>query len=123
MNNYFFAFETVGEIADLLLMTKPTKHLLLDISNDPPGHEKTSLRKYPSRTTFRVMDTDLITEILNTAVKGDTVSVKGAFSQSGYVPYRTTSIDTVFEIQEFKLMHKSTMPIAPSKNAIAEHRI
>jgi hypothetical protein len=123
MNNYYFAFETVGEIADLLLMTKPTTHLLLDISNDQPGHEQTSLRKYPSRTAFQVTDTDLINEILNTATKGDVVSVKGVFSQSSYVPHRTTSIDTVFEIQQFEVVHKTITSISSSKNVISEHRI
>lgn len=106
MNSYFAKFHVVGEIADLLLMREPKARLLVDVSQDLPGHEDTEFRKYPSRTTFTILDMSLINRFLVDASIGSVVCLKGRISQSNYIPHRTSYIDTTLAVESFSFVKK-----------------
>lgn len=106
MNEYCFNFKMIGEVADILRLEQPEKKLLVDISPDMPGHEKKVYKKYPNRATVTVNDAKMVAQFLKTVSIGDVVQVEGTFSQGNYIPYRTTSIDTVFVLNQFSILEK-----------------
>lgn len=106
MNKYFANFRVVGEIADMLLMREPKLRLQVDVSQDPPGHQETAFRKYPSRTTFTILDKTLIDDFLAQASIGCVVRLKGTITQSNYIPHRTSYIDTTLTVEGFTFLKK-----------------
>ncbi len=114
MSKYFSGFQIVGEIADMLLLREPDRRLLVDISLDAPGHEKTSFKRHPTRTTFTIFDLHLIDRFMSTAATGDVVEATGSFSQSDYIPHRTSYIDTTFTLKDFKILEKTAVPHDPT---------
>ena len=100
----------VGEIADMLNLKHPEKKLLVDVSSDLPGHEIETVKKYPTRTTLTFIDDEMIEHVLSKASVGDVVKAKGTFTQTNYIPYRTTSIDTTFLVEKFTILEKTTKP-------------
>lgn len=113
MSDYFSAFEIVGEVADVLLLAKPERRLLVDISLDPAGHQSTGARTHPTRTSFTIVDEAIIDRFLSGVSIGDVAKATGTFSQSGYVPHRTTFIDTTFLLTDFTVLRKSLRQIKP----------
>jgi len=117
MYKYFSMFNVVGEVADTKLFQEPEFKLLVDISQDPPGHESTSLRKYPNRTSFTIFDRSLAKRFMAEVKVGTIIEVSGTFSQSNYIPHHTTYIDTVFAIEDFSTPKFSPRKLAKSSQA------
>jgi hypothetical protein len=104
MNNYISTFQAIGEVADILLLREPKLKLLVDISPDLPGHEDTAFRKYPNRTSYSICDKYMIDKFLAEVAIGKVIEVKGIFSQTSYIPHKTSYIDTVFLIEHFRIV-------------------
>lgn len=117
MPEYFCEFQIVGEVADMLLMKGPTERLLVDISTDAPGHEDAAFRKYPNRTTLTFEGAEMIADFLASCQIGDVVETSGGITQSEYVPYKTTYIDTVLKVSNFRKLQKSRMNVASINSA------
>ncbi len=107
MINYLSEFRIVGEIADSLHLKHPENKLLVDISTDLPGHEENAFRKYPNRTTLTILDNEIIQRVAGVFAVGDVIEATGSFQQSDYIPYRTTSIDTTFLVNDIKRLRKT----------------
>ena len=101
MPRYFQTFKVFGEVADLMLLERPERRLLIDISLEPalqgPGRNP-----YPRRTTFCLTDMDLMERFLSEISIGDAIDAEGTFVQSDYVPHRTTCIDTTFLMLDYR---------------------
>jgi hypothetical protein len=123
MSEYFSGFQVVGEVADTLLLNEPTKRLLIDISSDSPGHEKTAFRKYPNRTTLTIFDPTLIDKVISDFSIGDVIKAVGSFSQSGYVPFRTAYIDTTFEVKKIDFVRKQIVHRSPASEQHSQQRL
>lgn len=101
MPRYFQSFKVFGEVADLMLLERPERRLLIDISLEPamntPGRNP-----YPRRTTFCLADPDLMERFLSEISIGDAIDAEGTFAQSDYIPHRTTCIDTTFLLLDYR---------------------
>lgn len=101
MPRYFQTFRLFGEVADLLLLERPERRLLVDISLETaqttPGRNP-----YPQRTTFTLSDPALMERFLGEISLGDAIEAHGTFSQTNYVPHRTTCIDTTFLMLDYR---------------------
>lgn len=101
MPRYFQSFRVFGEVADLLLLERPERRLLVDISLEPaqtaPGRNP-----YPHRTTFTLSDPVLMERFLGDVSLGDAIEAHGTFAQADYVPHRTTCIDTTFLMLDYR---------------------
>lgn len=106
MHNYSFDFRMIGEVADMLHLRSPEQKLLVDVSADAPGHEKTTVKKYPNRSTLTITNAGLIEYILSEVSIGDIIDAAGTFTQTNYIPYRTTCIDTTFLTRKFIVLEK-----------------
>jgi hypothetical protein len=102
MNGYFLQFQIVGEVADMLLLDGADRRLLVDVSVDPPIEGEVHLRRYPNRATLTIRDEDVIRQFLSDVSVGDVAEASGSFSQSDYIPHRTTCIDTTFLVTRFR---------------------
>jgi len=107
MIEYVTEYRVIGEVADLLLLKRPIRKLLVDISPDQPDHDATSFRRHPNRTTHTITDPALIAALSGELEIGDVVEVSGSFTQSNYIPYRTTHIDTTFLASKFQILVKA----------------
>jgi hypothetical protein len=114
MRSYFSTFHAIGEVADMLLLREPKLKLLVDISLDPPGHEETAFRKYPNRTSYSISDRRLIDRFLSEAAIGKVVEMHGRYTQSAYIPHKTSYIDTVFTIDSFTIIKFKTHDSGPN---------
>lgn len=98
---FFQTFRVVGKVADLLLIDRPERRLLIDVSLEPavmsPGRNP-----YPSRTTFTLTDPELMERFLSEMSVGDIIDADGTFAQADYIPHRTTCIDTTFLMLGFR---------------------
>ena len=98
---YFQTFKVLGEVADMMLIDRPERRLLIDISLEPavisPGRNP-----YPARTTFTLTDPDLMERFLTELSIGDVIEADGTFAQADYIPHRTTCIDTTFLMLGFQ---------------------
>ncbi len=101
MRRYFQSFKVFGEVADLLLLERPERRLLVDISLEPALHVP-GRNPYPHRTTFCLTDLALMERFLSEIAIGDAVDAEGTFVQSDYVPHRTTCIDTTFLMLDYR---------------------
>jgi len=104
MTNYHATFCIRGEVVAMLNCKDPARRLLLDISAQPS--EKHDVQGFIHRTSFSVTDTALIREIQNRVAVGDVIQATGSFWQTGYVPHRTTLIDTTFALSGYQLIQK-----------------
>lgn len=107
MNEYFMKFQVFGEVADFLLLKKPHRRLLIDISTDPARQVENGQRMHPSRTTFTILEPEQIESFLATMAKGDLIEATGSFSQSNYVPQKTSYVDTTFLLTSFHKLGKN----------------
>lgn len=105
MPNYFMQFQVLGEVAGFLLLKEPEKRLLIDISTQMGEPGASAQRAYTSRTCFSISQEDLITAFLKHMSVGDTIKATGTFSQTNYVPHKTSYIDTTFRMLNFRKVH------------------
>ncbi len=101
MPRYFQSFKVYGEVADLLLLERPERRLLVDISLEPALHVP-GRNPYPHRTTFCLADPALMERFLSEFSIGDAIDAEGTFAQTDYIPHRTTCIDTTFLLLDFR---------------------
>ncbi|WP_434612957.1 hypothetical protein [Tabrizicola sp. M-4] len=101
MPRYFQSFKVFGEVADLMLLERPERRLLIDISLEPAMNEP-GRNPYPRRTTFCLADPDLMERFLSEISIGDAIDAEGTFAQSDYIPHRTTCIDTTFLLLDYR---------------------
>lgn len=101
MPRYFQSFRFFGEVADLLLLERPERRLLVDISLEP-AQDTPGRNPYPQRTTFTLSDPALMERFLGEISLGDAIEAHGTFSQTNYVPHRTTCIDTTFLMLDYR---------------------
>ncbi len=106
MSAYFMNFHVFGEVADFLLVNEPQRRLLVDLSIDTAGQGDKAPRRHPNRTTFTILDAALIERFLNSVAIGDLTEATGTFSQSNYVPHKTSYIDTTFVMSSFRKLNK-----------------
>jgi len=112
MTSYHATFCIRGEVVALLTCQDPArdtgqgtaKRLLIDISAQPT--KDLDIQGFVHRTSFSVTDTSLIQEIQDRVSVGDVIEATGSFWQSGYVPHRTTVIDTTFSLSAYQLIQK-----------------
>lgn len=98
---YFLTFRARGEVAEMLLLGGEEPRLLVDLSTEPLADDM-GPRRHTPRASFTITDPELIRRFLNEIKPGDIAEAEGAFQQGDYVPHRTTCIDTVFTIVNFK---------------------
>ncbi len=103
---FFSEFQLVGELVDSLLLKQPERKLLVDISSDRHEHEEAPYKRHPSRITLTIIDDALIDFIQSEVTTGWIVKASGTFTQSNYIPYRTTFIDTTFLTKKFEIVEK-----------------
>jgi hypothetical protein len=117
MPRYFQSFKVYGEVADLLLLERPERRLMIDISLEPALHEP-GRNPYPHRTTFCLTDPGLMERFLSEFSIGDAIDAEGTFAQTDYIPHRTTCIDTTFLLLDFRRLADSEQLIpAPAEFA------
>ena len=104
MTNYHATFCIQGEVVAMLTCQQPTKRLLIDISAQPGDLQ--DVQGFVHRTSFSVTDTALIQDIQGRLSVGDVVEATGSFWQTGYVPHRTSVIDTTFSLSIYQLIQK-----------------
>lgn len=109
MNNYHATFCIVGEVTEMLMPECDTSRLLVDISARPGGDQ--GVQGFVHRTSFSVTNPDLIEEIQDRICLGDVIEATGSFWQTGYVPHRTTYIDTTFCLSGYQLIQKRVAPV------------
>lgn len=100
MPHYYQSFKFFGEVADLLLLERPERRLLVDISLEP-ANPAPGRNPYPHRTTYTLTDPALMERFLTEIAVGDAISAEGSFVQGDYMPHRTTCIDTTFQMLDF----------------------
>lgn len=101
MPRYFQSFRVFGEVADLLLLERPERRLLVDISLEP-AQTGQGRNPYPQRSTFTLSDPSLMERFLGEVSLGDAIEAHGTFAQTDYVPHRTTCIDTTFLMLDYR---------------------
>lgn len=109
MTNYFASFRIVGEVVEMLLCETPDARLLIDITAEAPKEGSEALG-YPWRSTFSILDADLIREFREKVGAGDVISAEGRFWQESYVPQGGLHIDTTFLLQSFSVVRKCAVP-------------
>lgn len=114
MPRYYQTFRVFAEVADLLLLERPERRLLVDLSLEParPGP---GMNPYPHRTTYTLSDPVLMERFLEEIAIGDAISAEGSFVQGDYMPHRTTCIDTTFLMLDYRrLVHSEELVPAPA---------
>ncbi|WP_282157490.1 hypothetical protein [Shimia thalassica] len=105
---YFMRFQVVGEVAEMLLLENPERRLLVDISTDANTGDHGTGRRYENRTSFSIRCPLLIDVFRCEVSVGDVIQAAGTFSQTDYVPHKTSYIDTTFLMQDFSKFHQET---------------
>lgn len=108
MQPYFMTFHVKGEIAGSLLLREPEPKLLVDLSPDPAKTAPSPGFCYPNRVSFTLLNQALIEKFRQNTRPGDVIEASGTFSQSGYIPHKTSHIDTTFQMLSFSLCKKQT---------------
>lgn len=126
MSRYFQRFKLFAEVAEFLLLDRDEPVLLVDLSVEP-ALDAPGCNPYPHRTTYSVTDPQLIARFLDEISVGDAIEAEGNFSQSDYIPHRTTCIDTTFLMADFRRL---TLPeqLIPApldfvREALRPHRL
>lgn len=99
--NYFLTFRARGEVAEMLLLGGEDPRLLVDLSTEPLTDDQ-GPRHHTPRASFTISDPELMRRFLAEVKVGDIAEAEGAFAQGDYTPHRTTCIDTVFTIVNFR---------------------
>ncbi len=99
--SYFLTFRARGEVAEMLLLGGPEPRLLVDLSVEPVFDDK-GLRRHTERASFTITDPELIRRFMAEMSLGDVAEAEGAFRQGDYTPHRTSCIDTIFTMQDFR---------------------
>lgn len=126
MSRYFQCFKLYAEVADFLLLDRSEPVLLVDLSMEP-ALDRPGCNPYPHRTTFSVRDAELIARFLEEISVGDAIEAEGSFSQSDYIPHRTTCIDTTFLMADFQRLPlpEQLIPAPPefARDALRPNRL
>lgn len=126
MSRYFQSFKVFAEVAEYLLLDRADPVLLVDLSMEP-ALDRPGCNPYPHRTTFSITDRGLIARFIEQIAVGDAIEAEGTFSQSDYVPHRTTCIDTTFLLTEFRRLPlpEQLMPAPPEfvRDVLRPHRL
>ena len=118
MVRYFQTFKLYAEVAEMLLLERPERRLLVDLSLEP-AIDQPGRNPYPHRTTYTLTDAFLIERFVTEVSTGDAIEAEGTFVQSDYVPHRTTCIDTTFLMLDFRrLSHPEQLIPAPAEIAL-----
>lgn len=126
MSRYFQRFKLYAEVAEFLLLDRDDPVLLVDLSLEP-ALDQPGCNPYPHRTTYSVTDIALIARFLEEISVGDAIEAEGSFSQSDYIPHRTTCIDTTFLLADFRRLPlpEQLMPAPPefARDVLRPHRL
>lgn len=118
MVRYFQTFKLYAEVAEMLLLERPERRLLVDLSLEP-AIDQPGRNPYPHRTTYTLTDAFLIERFVNEVSTGDAIEAEGTFVQSDYIPHRTTCIDTTFLLLDYRrLSHPEQLIPAPAEIAV-----
>jgi hypothetical protein len=109
MTNYFASFRIVGEVVEMLQCEGPDARLLIDISAEAPK-EDADAPNFVWKSTFSILDPDLIREFREKVGAGDVISAEGRFWQESYVPQGGVHVDTTFLLQSFSVVRKCAVP-------------
>ncbi len=109
MTRYHAKFCILGEVADMLTPESDIPRLLIDITAMPADDHSAS--GFVHRTSFSVIDPGLIADMQGRVSPGDVIEATGSFWQTGYVPYRTSYIDTTFCLSGYRLIQKRAAPL------------
>lgn len=109
MTRYHAKFCILGDVAEMLIPESENTRLLIDISARPEVGQP--VPDFAYRTSFCVIDPGLIEDIQERVSLGDVIEATGSFWQTGYVPHRTTYIDTTFCLTGYRLIEKRTTPV------------
>jgi hypothetical protein len=109
MTKYHANFSIVGQVTEMLVPESDIARLLIDISAKPDGDQDTP--HYVYRTSFTVLESNLIEEMQSRVSLGDVIEATGSFWQTGYVPHRTTYIDTTFRLSRYRLIQKRAVSV------------
>ena len=102
--SFFQSFEIVAEVAHVLRLEQPQKVVHIDVCTEPADSHLPNVLKYPTRTTLTATDQSVIELIADDLTPGTVVRAKGTFKQGSYVPYKTSYIDTTFELQDLTVL-------------------
>lgn len=108
MTNYFASFRIVGEVVEMLLCEGPEKRLLIDIAAEAPKTEGEA-PAFAWKSTFSILDPELIRDFREKVGPGDVVSAEGRFWQESYVPQGGVHVDTTFLLQSFDVVRKGVV--------------
>lgn len=114
MQQFFMKFHVQGEIAGVLFLGEPTPRLLVDLSTQPATAATAPGFRYPSRVSFTLRCTTLISRFRAQLKLGQMIEATGTFDQSGYVPHHTSHIDTTFLMLDFQ---PAGLPVADLNHA------
>ena len=120
---YFQTFRLFAEVAEFLLLERPERRLLIDLSLEPavpPALDRPGRNRYPHRTTYTLTDDHLIERFLDEVTTGDAIEAAGTFVQSDYIPYRTTCIDTTFLILSYRRLTHPEQPFPAPADVAAD---
>lgn len=104
MYEFFQQFRVYGEIAEMVMLDVPSRRLLVDIASEP-SHGDTQIRNR-NLVTLTITDDELIDRFMSEVSVGDVATASGSFHQSGYVPHKTTYIDTILLVADFQRLDK-----------------
>lgn len=105
-------FIIIGEVCAMQTANQDGPRLLIDISALPPGGDAMNEGFVP-RSTFTVLDPDLIDWFRTSVGIGDRVEARGRFWQADYVPHRTVVLDTTFLIASCEILDKRAGKVLP----------
>ena len=108
MTNYFASFRIVGEVVEMLLCETPEARLLIDIAAEAPN-TGADTPTFPWKSTFSILDPELIREFREKVGPGDVISAEGRFWQESYVPQGGVHVDTTFLLQSFNVVRKGVV--------------
>lgn len=114
MQQFFMKFHVKGEIASTLFLREPTRRLLVDLSSAPATSALAPGYRYPNQVSFMLRSDALIERFRAQMTPGQMIEATGTFEQSGYIPHRTSHIDTTFLMLDFKPLG---LPIADLSHA------
>ncbi|PSL19696.1 hypothetical protein [Shimia abyssi] len=107
MSPYFMTFHVKGELVGSMLLREPEQKLLIDVSPNPSTGASAPGFAHPERVCFTLKNPDLIKRFRDETSPGDVIEATGTFAQSGYIPHKTSYIDTTFLLLDFNCRAQS----------------
>lgn len=101
---FFKVFEIHAEVAHVLRQKEPETIVYIDVCTEPEDGDLPNVLKYPTRTTLTITDRDLIERLPDDLGPGAVLRARGTFRQGSYVPYKTSQIDTTFELSDIEIL-------------------